>query len=110
MMEVYLASVNVLRAYYVGLVVLVTTAGLTCGGGSGGGSGGRSWGYGNRVHQLTEEAIAPMTPTYIGVPHVAALHTIGANSTKCTAAEKLMWNIKIVKTVAINLPNVNKMV
>ncbi|XP_045130779.1 stromal interaction molecule 2-like isoform X13 [Portunus trituberculatus] len=55
MMEVYLASVNVLRAYYVGLVVLVTTAGLTCGGGSGGGSGGRSWGYGNRVHQLTEE-------------------------------------------------------
>ncbi|KAK8407202.1 hypothetical protein O3P69_002046 [Scylla paramamosain] len=55
MMEVYLASVHVLRAYYVGLVVLVTTAGLTCGGGSGGGSGGRSWGYGGRIHQLTEE-------------------------------------------------------
>lgn len=50
MMEVYLASVCVARAYYVAIVLLMTTVGLACGGGSG---GGRSWGYASK-HQLTE--------------------------------------------------------
>ena len=50
-MEIYLARVCVARAYYLTLVLLLTTSGLVVGLGSG---GGRGWAYTTRQHQLTE--------------------------------------------------------